>query len=241
MYMKRFLYTLLFAGFVTVLAADTNAMRTERPVVVELFTSQGCSSCPPADELLERLSYDSDVITMSYHVDYWNYIGWADPYSHSGFTKRQTNYNINLKKNNNYTPQMIIDGRFETVGSDVRQVYAHINEANRNLIDLAVDMRVNGKNISVAVPAGNVASEADIILVGMISKDSTEIKAGENRGRDLKSNNIVMYYEKIGSWAGEAVEVEVTPDWDHQIDVAAVIVQEKGQGRILGASMRPVL
>ncbi len=166
-------------------------------VVLELYTSQGCSSCPPADVLLNKVKneYSKEVYALSYHVDYWNYIGWKDPFSNSKFTEKQRQYNIKFKNRSNYTPQLVINGDDHFVGSNSANVYHGIakyaQEKTSNHIALK---NVSKKNDLVSFDyeiLGNI-NQKDLRIVLVLDERITAVKRGENRNRTLKNSNIVV-------------------------------------------------
>ena len=166
-------------------------------VVVELFTSQGCSSCPPADVLLEKVKnqYPQEVFALSYHVDYWNYIGWEDPFSHARYTKRQSYYNQKLGYRGNYTPEAIVNGKEHFVGSSSGKMYSKINKYKtqkaQNTIALSNVIR-NGNSISFDYSIDGDISDKTLRAVLVLDERITSVKRGENRNRTLKNSNIVV-------------------------------------------------
>ena len=172
-------------------------------VVLELFTSQGCSSCPAADHLLNevRLSADDRVIPLSYHVDYWNYIGWADPFSSPDFTRKQSLYNAKFKNRGNYTPQLVINGKEHIVGSDKARLRTKIaafkNLKVPNKINLSDIQKIGSKvhfNFQVAGDILNRRIRALLVL----DERTTVVKRGENRNRKLVNGNIVLLEKSAG-------------------------------------------
>ena len=231
--MRRLLTAFLLTfGIATAHAADT------RPVVVELFTSQGCSSCPPADVFLGELAARPDVLALGLHVDYWDYIGWKDPFAQRAHAERQRAYSRALHQRYVYTPQMVIDGTLQGVGSD----QALINK----LIDKARKLAASGPTIAVTgsgtqrvvhVGAGTAAAPAAVWLVFFDSKHETKVKAGENSGRKLANFNVVRIMTSVGKWTGRAVDFPVDLDaLGADCDGAAVIVQTEETGPILSAA-----
>ena len=202
------------------------------PVVVELFTSQGCSSCPPADELLHKLSRRDDVIALALHVDYWDYIGWKDQFALPGHTERQKGYARVAGRRTIYTPQMIINGSDHVVGThpmDVSELIA-LHEDR----DLAVDLRVerSGQGVSItARPVRGISATLDVTLVQYEPEARVDITRGENAGRVLSYSNIVREWHDLGEWDG-------TGEWETEVDLsppAVVLIQEAGFGAILAA------
>ena len=166
-------------------------------VVVELFTSQGCSSCPPADVLLDRVKkqYPNEVFALSYHVDYWNYIGWEDPFSHARYTKRQSYYNQKLGYRGNYTPEAIINGKEHFVGSSSSKMYSKIDkyksQGAQNQITLS-NVNRKGNSISFDYDINGDISDKTLRAVLVLDERTTSVKRGENRNRVLKNSNIVV-------------------------------------------------
>ena len=223
----------------TLAAAPAPAAADERPpVVVELYTSQGCSSCPPADQLLTELAMRPGVIALSLHVDYWDYIGWKDPYGSPMNTERQRRYANALGLHYVFTPQIIVDGGDSMVGSDRLAVEAKIAAARARDKMARVSFRSGGGGV-VAIAAGPApAAGATVWLAIYDSEHETEVKRGENSGRTIRNSNVVRSFERLGTWMGEALEFPLNLG-----DAAvrgrtgcAVIVQEGGSGRIIGAA-----
>ena len=223
---------ILLAG----LTAPALAASDAKPVV-ELFTSQGCSSCPPADAYLVKLARRGDVIALSEHVDYWNYIGWADPFSDAGGTERQQAYRVALGGKYVYTPQMVIDGAAEAVGSETSAVEKRIAAARRiPRVTLAVAHSSDGPVVRIAA-GQKLAQGATVWEFDVDARHSTEIARGENKGVTLTNANVVRRIASRGTYAGEAMEIA--------IDAArlradgrtgcAILVQSADGGRIFGA------
>ncbi len=189
--------------FLSVFLSGT-AFAQEKPVVVlELFTSQGCSSCPPADEVLEEIKYsmdDTSVIPLSYHVDYWDYIGWKDPYASKDYTKKQRFYGQKFQSSSIYTPQLVINGEEHIVGSDRENIYKKIKErlAKKEVPNSVVISNVMADNEKVKFSytlKGSIEKKF-IHYILVLDERKTEVKRGENRNRSLKNSNIVIT-EKI--------------------------------------------
>jgi hypothetical protein len=228
------------------LSADTPspaaAPAHRAPVVVELFTSQGCSSCPPADAYFGELVKRPDVIALAFHVDYWNYIGWTDPFAKPWASARQRAYRESLKARFVYTPQIVVDGMAQVVGSD--------ESACDRLIDAAEAKAAHGPTVALRwradgaliVDVGDGASPpgqpATLWLVGYDSEHTTRVMRGENEGRTLTDYHPVRSYQRLGKWAGWSAEfvvpaAEVKTLGDGGI---AVLLQEDGTGPILNAA-----
>jgi hypothetical protein len=210
-----------------------------RPVVVELFTSQGCSSCPPADALLDELAKQSGVLALSFHIDYWDYIGWKDPFASPQYTERQRDYAAKLGLRYVYTPQMVIDGRHDAVGSNRGDVTRAIQQAagTAPVVAVSLDDTEGGRAILSAgeAPSGG----ATVWLVAFDDGHDTPVARGENRGRDLHNSNVVRELRALGTWTGEAKTFPL----DFQAERAegrggcAIIVQQGRGGPVLGAAV----
>ncbi|HUN52011.1 MAG TPA: DUF1223 domain-containing protein [Candidatus Sulfotelmatobacter sp.] len=208
--------------------------------VIELFTSEGCSSCPPADAYFGELAKRSDVIALSYHVDYWDYLGWKDSYASKIMTERQRAYGQSLGSNYVYTPQMVIGGAADAVGSDrvaVNRAIA-LREKSAVHIPLAVSQAKDGKLI-VEVPSAKTKHDAVLWLIRYDSKHSVAIEHGENSGSTLTYYNVVRNIEKLGSWNGQATKIDVDPATLSDADHALVLLQTDGTGPILGYARLP--
>jgi hypothetical protein len=228
-------------GFAVVAArADQPVPATvdDMPVVVELFTSQGCSSCPPADSFLGKLAGRHDVLPLAFHVNYWDYIGWKDPFASEAATERQYSYGHALGLNMVYTPQMVIGGTHDAVGSDEGSVTQAIDtDASRPKLKLTV-LRDAAGAYKVEIPAGPAgAAPATVWLALFDHAHKTPVQRGENSGTTLTEYNIVREWRKIGEWNGQAAEIalKLTPESD-EYDACAVLVQEGGFGPIRGAA-----
>lgn len=164
--------------------------------VLELFTSQGCSSCPPADAVLEQLqkANPQTVLALSYHVDYWNYIGWEDPFSASEYTDRQRDYNIKFKSRSNYTPQLVINGREHLVGSHKAKIVDRI-AIYKEIAPLNV-VRISGKKqdrkVVFQYDIGGSLVGKNLRIVVVLNERTTEVKRGENQQRKLRNTNVVV-------------------------------------------------
>ncbi len=213
------------------------AVVADSPVVLELFTSEGCNSCPPADALLGRLAGRSELLPLAFHVDYWDYLGWKDPFSSKAATERQYGYSRALG-DMIYTPQLVVDGVRDAIGSDEAAVDLAIEaEKAQPKLRLAV-RRGAGGELKVSIPAGDArSSPASVYLALFDHAHETSVGRGENSGRTLTEFNIVREWRKVGEWRGTASEAELgigpqpTP-----FDFGAVILQEGASGRILGAT-----
>jgi hypothetical protein len=215
----------LIAG---VLPAVANA--AERPVVVELFTSQGCSSCPPANAYLNEMSKGRrDVLALAFHVTYWDKLGWKDPFSLESATDRQAVYGRRFG-DGSYTPEMVVDGAASAVGSDRGQVGSQIENAKRNArTAAAVNVTRAGDQVSIEVGAGS--GNGRVLLIGFDHEHTTAIGRGENSGRTLTEANVVRSFRQVGQWSGAALKL--SERFPQGQDVAVVL--EAPDGRIIGA------
>jgi hypothetical protein len=210
------------------------AQAAERPVVVELFTSEGCSSCPPADALLAELANRSDVLALSYHVDYWDRLGWKDPSSSPQATARQERYARLLGIGTVYTPQIVVDGRREAVGSDRAAVERALDGASREPSALPVTLSFDNGQARITLSQGGAAAGGSVVLIGFDRRRVDRVKRGENSGRTLTQVDVVRGIEEVARLTGGAAEIVVAPPWPS--DRLAAIVQAP-DGRILGAAV----
>jgi len=171
------------------------------PVVVELFTSQGCSSCPPAEELLGRLARDASlrgkVIPLAFHVDYWDHLGWRDPFSSAQWTQRQLDYVRAMGLSGAYTPQAVVSGSREFVGSNERQLFGAIEEASKR--KAAASVSIAGDVARVDAPR-----ELELIALSVENAQTTRVARGENGGRTLTNYAIVRKLTRVGTVRGRS-------------------------------------
>lgn len=220
----------------TSLAAPALAQTQTRPVVVELFTSQGCSSCPPADALLTELAGRKDVLALGFHVDYWDKLGWKDPFSTPGATARQQSYAAQFGRNEVYTPQMVIDGTRQAVGSNRSAVLDAIAQSESKSAEpaahAAVAFAADGRSVSIGAGTG----KGKVLVVRYLLKRTTEVQRGENAGRKAVDANGVEAIASPADWTGQKLDLPIAPaDAGQGI---AVLVQGE-DGRILGAAALP--
>ena len=207
----------------------------EPRAVIELFTSQGCSSCPAADKVLGELSRDPTLVTLSLPVDYWDYLGWKDTLALHGHSNRERAYADTRGDREVYTPQVVVNGIMHVLGSDkaaIEQAIAHTRQSAAPLT-LPVTIAVADGKVSVNVPAANGENaSAEVWLCPITGKAQIAIERGENRGHTLAYTNVVRRWVKLGDWSGKAetfsVPVAELADADfslRDIDRVAVIVQ----------------
>jgi len=234
-------------------AAETNsnANNTRTPVLIELFTSEGCSDCPPADALLERLDRsqpvrDADLIVLSEHVDYWDDIGWKDPYSSHEFSIRQSNYAHRFRLDSPYTPQMVVDGETEFVGSDEQRAMRVIENTIKTPklpVALSSIHRESNNSLAVHVETGPLVSSgqrtpAQVSIALADNSDQSSVRGGENSGRTLKHVAVVRNLARVGTidnggTFSSDVTVSIGNADQRNLRIIA-IVQEAGLGRVLG-------
>jgi len=217
------------------LALPMAAQAGERPVVVELFTSQGCSSCPPADAYLHKLAKRDDVIALAMHVDYWDYIGWKDSFASPALTQRQRDYARRGNRRMVYTPQMIINGEDHVVGNRPRDVEELISRHSK--ADTAVDLIVSrdGNQVSVtATPVQALLGSFSVQLVHYKPSQTVDIKRGENKGRSLSYANVVTRIDVLRNWDGRApLEITAKMTGDQP---GIILVQGADHGPVLAAA-----
>ncbi|RDV04233.1 DUF1223 domain-containing protein [Undibacter mobilis] len=195
------------AAFAAALAVVNPAAGGEPKAVVELFTSQGCSSCPPADRLLGNLAHDPAVIALSLPVDYWDYLGWQDTLALKGHGKRQRAYSIARGDGAVYTPQAVVNGVAHALGSDKAAIEDAVikSRAGKQALTLAVKASIEDGKIVVNVPGmDGEPLIADVWLCPVTDKIEVTIQRGENRGQSLNYYNVVRRWVKLGTWSGKA-------------------------------------
>ena len=207
------------------------AIAAERPVVVELFTSQGCSSCPPANAYLNELSKGrADVLPLAFHVTYWDNLGWRDPFSLEAATARQDRYGHRFG-DGSYTPEIVVDGAAGLVGSHRHDVGAAIEKAKREG-HTAADVSVTKTGGGLSIQIGSGTGSGRVLLIGFDHEHVTAIGRGENGGRTLAESNVVRSIRSVGQWSGASLHIdERFPEGQ---DVAVVL--EAPDGQIVGAS-----
>ena len=232
--MSKLPYACLVAA---VLASQTaGAAENSQPAVIELYTSQGCSSCPPADALLGELARQPSVLALAFHVDYWNDLGWTDPYSLRDAVLRQSVYSKARGQTSVYTPQVIVDGRDEYLGSDRSKIEHAIGEVRAG-VPIALD--VADRNLVIALGGAQCLAPSDVLEVTYLREATSKIGRGENSGRTLEEFNIVRSIRQIGKWSGEAVTFRVPLNSvPRDATDVAVLVQLPGQAQIIGAASR---
>jgi len=213
--------------------------------VVELFTSQGCSSCPPADKIIGELSSDPSIIALSMPIDYWDYLGWKDTLADSRFSARQRAYSRMRGDREVYTPQVVVNGSAHVIGSDLAGIESAIDKTSKSssVMSVPVTMSLAGRQINVSVAAGKVpATEHGEVWICSISKSvPISIGRGENRGQQITYHNVVRNLLKVGDWNGspESWTVPLENVVREGVDGAVVYVQDGSRdkpGPMLGAA-----
>ncbi len=204
-----------------------------QPVVVELFTSQGCSSCPPADALLGELAKRPNVIALAYHVDYWDDLGWKDPFSIPAAVERQRGYVRRLAKSGALTPQAVISGDTSLVGSN-RAAMERALKGDRDT--LAIKLSKSHANLVINFPE-RWRETLDVHVVSYLSEATTKIGRGENARRSLQEHNIVRSFKRLGKWNGVPQQMNMPlAALPRDATAVAVLLQRPNQGAIAGAA-----
>lgn len=229
-------------------SAFAQAAAGRNPVVLELFTSEGCSSCPPVDRWVERLDAaqplaGAELIVLSEHVNYWDHQGWKDPYSSAALTQRQENYVRSLGLSGLYTPQVVLDGEVEVHPGDAHQVTDefHRAAASARLPVHIEDVHVAGGAVTGRVEVAGGSKRGDVLVAVALDRTQTDVLAGENDGKKLTNVAVVRTLVKIGKTDkrkpfDQAFRVPIAPDEGGNLRVIA-LVQEGGLGPVVGAGM----
>lgn len=236
------------AAALSIFATGAFAQSSLRPVasrpVLELFTSQGCSSCPPADVLFKSYVGRSDVIALSMPVDYWDYLGWKDTLASPKFSKRQRTYASARGDGQVYTPQIVINGRAHVVGSSRGDVENALKAAAASPSQVAMKIGMSNGNIEIELPASAASSSTDMMvwLAVVQAEVQVDVRAGENRGRKLTYVNVVRDLVPAGVWNGKAMTIrhQASALTSNPTDRIAVLVQSgTGGALVAGARIEP--
>ena len=231
-----------------VLCTPTASALADPRAVIELFTSQGCSSCPPADKLIGELANDPTLVAVSLPIDYWDYLGWKDTLADPRHTARQKAYAKLRGDREVYTPQVVVNGSVHALGSDRAAIERAVSESRQNptTLSLPVTLSVAGGMLDVALPDGaEHAAGADVWICGITKSVTVSIKRGENRGKTITYFNVVRHWLKLDAWDGMARKWSV-PLRDiavDDVDRAAVIVQAgtiEKPSHMLGAALASI-
>jgi hypothetical protein len=236
--MRGLLFSILAAAL---LATTFQKPLGSTPVVVELYTSQGCSSCPPADALISQLAHQrGQVIPLAFHVDYWDHLGWRDPFSSKLWTQRQMMYVRSFHLNSAYTPQMVVNGSRQFIGSNASAMNAAVEEASRvkPVGNVAVDVARRDSKINTTIRV-EAPQNSDIVLIVFENNVPTRIERGENEGRSATDDAIVRRIVRVGTGSlTKTLSVDADPSWK-QLGVV-VFVQDRATLAITAATARPV-
>ena len=231
---------------VCAIVAIIRPAHAEPRAVVELFTSQGCSSCPPADQIIGELAKDPSVIALSLPIDYWDYLGWKDTLADSRFTARQKAYSNMRGEREVYTPQVVVNGSAHVIGSDRARIESAIEETKKAdaVMSVPISMTLAGKQINISVAAsgkGPAAAHGEVWICSISKAVPIAIGRGENRGREITYHNVVRNLLKVGDWNGasDSWTVPLENIYREGVDAAVVYVQHGNRdkpGPMLGAA-----
>ena len=227
--MSRFLAPVVFA-----LSLISGTAQADNPVVVELFTSQGCSSCPPADELMHELAKRDDVIPLALHVDYWDYIGWKDEFANPAHSDRQRSYAVVAGRRSIYTPQMIVNGQTSIVGARGMELAEAIQKHKAQTNPVSIELARADGTLSIAAKNDGVSGGMVVHVLRYQPKRDVKILRGENAGRHIYYSNVVEDWRVLTEWSGRRdLSAEMPVEGDAPV---VVLVQASGNGPILAAA-----
>src|SRR6201987_1493942 len=232
---RRMIRTIVLFFSVCLALRGASAQAGERPILVELFTSEGCSSCPPADALFTELASRPDVLALSFHVDYWDRLGWKAPFSSPAATQRQHRYAEQLGLATVYTPQIVVDGKWQAVGSSRVEIESVLDSAQRNRDKGPAWLAADHGHAKITLGPGGSGVSASVVLIGFDRHHVTAVARGENAGRTLAHVDVVRSLEEVARFDGRGGAVEAP--LPAQCDRIAAIVQAP-DGRILGVAVR---
>jgi hypothetical protein len=208
-------------------AANAAVAPAQRPLLLELFTSQGCSSCPPADAVLRELAAQPDLLPLAFHVDYWNDLGWVDPYSAADFSARQQGY-ADVHGFSVYTPQLVVDGHADVIGSSRGAVQQAIAAARGQTRSATSSIVRSGGEVSLsvgAIPGATISGT--VYLLSFDSSDTTRIERGENAGRTLSYVNVVRSLRRVAEWRNQPLSLTERLQPEERGDRLALLVQDR--------------
>lgn len=229
----------LVASAVLVHPARAETINARPKAVVELFTSQGCAQCPPADALLTGLAEEGEVVALAYHVDYWDYVGWADTFGDAVYSDRQRAYAKSWGSSRIYTPQMVVNGSTGLVGSRRNEVHRALDAAS---LPLAVNLTPDGEMLKVEIPPNTSLDDAVIWMITYLDRADVTIDKGENAGKSMVYTQVVTARQAMGMWEGDSganLKLPLPEMLDAGSTGIAVIVQQENDGLpgpILGAA-----
>ncbi|WP_240722248.1 thioredoxin family protein [Poseidonocella sp. HB161398] len=213
-----------------------NAAAADPVVVLELYTSQGCSACPPADELLNELSSEDGVLAFSFHVDYWDYIGWTDTFGSRENGQRQKMYAKGFGERMVYTPQLVIQGQAAVVGHKAEKVNSVIGKLRQHQPEARITAVREGDLVRVTVsPVSKPVDASELYVVRFQPEATVKIGKGENAGREITYSNVVTDWHLAEFWSGDAPEEYDLPVMGDQ--PVAVLLQKRGQGPVIAAAL----
>ena len=219
----------LFLILLGILFMQASLFAQKAPVVIELFTSQGCSSCPPADQLLTEIEekyQGEDVYILSYHVDYWDYIGWKDPFGSKKYTEKQYDYASRFRSRSVYTPQAVINGREHFTGSNRNQLYNRLKHYQTKAKEVDVQLtqvKHHRQRIFIDYNLASLQDAKEITIVAVVKERTTIVKRGENRNRTLKNTHIVIAEETLNLDKSKGQLSLFIPEWVNDDDTIEVI------------------
>lgn len=236
--LHTFLLSILFMAYLGNTEPITPAFDT--PILVELFTSQGCSSCPPADRVVADFVKNTDlnIVALSFHVDYWNRLGWKDPYSQAAFTQRQYQYAEKLTNSRRiYTPQIVVNGQSAHVGSRRQEVQASIQKATKTKQAFNFDLQMSPKNtqsIALNIDAAEVPNDYDLVICLVDAQVHNEVPRGENRGRDLAHVQVVRSLQKVAAPSSKNIDLDLSVLDYPQVGKVVAFLQHKKTWKVAG-------
>jgi hypothetical protein len=240
---RRVAFLSFIASSLALALPHDSALGQQPQAVVELFTSQGCSSCPPADKVLGELARDPSIVALSLPVDYWDYLGWKDTLASPGYTARQRLYARTRGDRDVYTPQVVVNGMLHVLGSDKEAITRAIAQTRQNAMTIPVQLTRAGEDrLTVSVPEANAGEQSgEVWICGVAKSVPVKIGRGENNGSTITYHNVGRRWLKLGVWDGKAASwtVPVKEISAEGVDAAAVIVQTgnaTGPGPMLGAA-----
>lgn len=236
--MLRSIYSVPVFFVILVSVVGGPAVAQDRsPIVVELFTSQGCPACPPAEAYMRELAERRDVIALEYHIDYYDYAGWIDPFGRAAFTRRWRDYARSMNARYDYTPFMVIGGRVHQIGSRRDLAEENIRAAGgMRVASPSLNMAAADGRLAIAVGEGEDGTPLDILLVTFEGRTETLITAGENAGRKAVNANVVRDLRPVGRWTGPPTELTVALEAMPRGSGCAVLLQHPGGGPIVAAA-----
>ena len=228
----------IFASLILAIGAiwaqPDSARAQTAPVLVELFTSQGCNSCPPADAYLGQIADREDVIALSMHVDYWDYLGWRDIFASPAHTNRQRAYAARMEERMVYTPQVIVHGREAMVGSHTVKIDDAITRHSSAPSPAQIALQMRGDRLVAEIVPNDDDARGQVMMVWFNRAENVAIRAGENRGREITYHNVVTGWSDLGAWRGG--RIAMTAPKPMAADGVAVFIQAGDGGPILGAA-----